>query len=190
MRTITALKHLQASKCRNSEKRWLQILRTIGESCPYLSETFRSYLFQLFVIHYVTVSRFLLSPLSSPYGTDEVRSVRRQNLLEDRTIGFVPTMGALHSGHIKLMERAKMETDVTVTSIFVNPTQFSAGEDLHKYPRPLEQDIEMLEKADVDILFLPDHDTIYPGNSLCHVEPAAFSHISEGKARPDFFRGK
>ena len=104
-------------------------------------------------------------------------------------MGFVPTMGALHSGHIKLMERAKMETDIAVTSIFVNPTQFSVGEDLDKYPRPLEEDIDKLEKADVDILFLPDHDSMYPGSSLCHIEPEAFSHISEGKARPDFFRG-
>ena len=104
-------------------------------------------------------------------------------------MGFVPTMGALHSAHMKLMERAKMETDVAVASIFVNPTQFSAGEDLEEYPRPLEQDIDMLEKAGINILFLPDLDTMYPGNPLCHVEPAAFSHISEGKARPDFFRG-
>ena len=104
-------------------------------------------------------------------------------------MGFVPTMGALHSGHLKLMDRAQMETDVAIASIFVNPTQFSAGEDLDKYPRPLDRDIELLEKAGVDILFLPDHHTVYPENALCHVEPVAFSHISEGKARPDFFRG-
>jgi pantoate--beta-alanine ligase len=118
-----------------------------------------------------------------------VRAARNLLCMQKKSVGFVPTMGALHNGHMKLMQRAKSENEVVVTSIFVNPTQFSEGEDLDKYPRPLEKDIRMLESAGIDILFLPDQETMYPTSPLCHVEPAAFNSIAEGNARPDFFRG-
>ena len=104
-------------------------------------------------------------------------------------LGFVPTMGALHDGHISLVRRAVKETDIVAASIFVNPTQFSAGEDLDKYPRTFDSDMEMLKAAGVSFVFAPLTSEIYTGNVLCHVEPSDFSLIHEGRARPDFFRG-
>ena len=98
-------------------------------------------------------------------------------------------MGALHDGHLSLARKAKIECDVVIASIFVNPTQFSVGEDLDKYPRTFEKDLAMLDLTGVDLLFAPNLEEIYGKNVLCHVEPSDFSHISEGKARPDFFRG-
>ena len=104
-------------------------------------------------------------------------------------VGFVPTMGALHKGHISLVHKAVNECDIVLASIFVNPSQFSKGEDLDKYPRTFDKDIEMLEAAGVNLVFAPNISEIYRGNVLCHVEPSDFSSIHEGKARPDFFRG-
>lgn len=118
---------------------------------------------------------------------DEVRKLRSDTGLQ--RIGFVPTMGALHDGHISLMKRAKGETDIVVASIFVNPTQFSLGEDLDKYPRTFDADMQIMKGAGVDFVFAPTLEEIYKRNVLCHVEPSDFSDISEGKARPDFFRG-
>jgi pantoate--beta-alanine ligase len=118
---------------------------------------------------------------------DEVRKYRSN--LGLKKLGFVPTMGALHKGHISLVERAKKECDFVATSIFVNPTQFSAGEDLDKYPRTFDKDLELFKAAGVDFVFAPLLEDMYPDNTLCHVEPSQFSLIDEGKARPDFFRG-
>ena len=118
---------------------------------------------------------------------DELRKHRLN--LGNSKVGFVPTMGALHDGHLSLARKAKIECDIVIASIFVNPTQFSAGEDLDKYPRTFEKDLAMLESTGVDLLFAPNLEEIYGKNVLCHVEPSDFSHISEGKARPDFFRG-
>lgn len=114
----------------------------------------------------------------------------RDGLPRSTSVGFVPTMGALHVGHLSLVDRARKECDVTIASIFVNGKQFSAGEDLDKYPRQLEADLKMLTDAGVDAVFAPTDNEMYPpGGSLCHVEPSAFSHILEGQARPEFFRG-
>eukprot|EP01033_Poteriospumella_lacustris_P003648 gene3649-2630_t len=98
-------------------------------------------------------------------------------------------MGALHEGHMTLMNYSKRENGLTVASIFVNPTQFSQGEDLDKYPRQVEADMNLLKKNGVDVLFLPSSEEMYSPNKLHHVEPAAFSKIFEGQARPEFFRG-
>jgi pantoate--beta-alanine ligase len=98
-------------------------------------------------------------------------------------------MGALHDGHLTLVKQAKEKNAKVVVSIFVNPTQFSAGEDLDKYPRQLEADLAKLRPLGVDCVFTPTQQDMYPGDSLCHVEPSKFGQISEGLARPEFFRG-
>jgi pantoate--beta-alanine ligase len=113
----------------------------------------------------------------------------REARLEQRVIGFVPTMGALHAGHLALVERARKECSPVYASIFLNPTQFAPSEDLSKYPRPLEADVEKLTSAKTDGLFLPEAAEIYPhGFSTCvHVE--GLSERLEGKSRPGHFRG-
>lgn len=113
----------------------------------------------------------------------------RSELPKNCKIGFVPTMGALHDGHISLVQRAVEESDIVAASIFINPSQFSAGEDLDKYPKSFDNDLQLLKSAGVKVVFAPLTSEIYPGKALCHVEPSDFSLIHEGKARPDFFRG-
>ncbi|MEO6168096.1 MAG: pantoate--beta-alanine ligase [Chitinophagales bacterium] len=108
-----------------------------------------------------------------------------------KSIGFVPTMGALHHGHISLMVRAKGENDLVVCSIFVNPAQFNDPKDLEKYPRPIEKDIEMLTGAGCDVLFLPGVNEIYP-NGLDHLKAYDLGHLEsflEGASRPGHFNG-
>jgi pantoate--beta-alanine ligase len=109
--------------------------------------------------------------------------------LEQRVIGFVPTMGALHAGHLALVERARKECSLVYASIFLNPTQFGPNEDLSKYPRPLETDLEKLTKAKVDGLFLPDASEIYPPGFSTYVHVEGLSERLEGKSRPGHFRG-
>lgn len=105
------------------------------------------------------------------------------------TIGFVPTMGALHTGHISLVERARVEADVAVMSIFVNPLQFGPNEDLSRYPRPIENDEAMARDAGVDILFRPDVKEIYPSEREITVTAAAIAEPWEGSSRPGHFDG-
>ncbi len=81
---------------------------------------------------------------------------------EGKTIGFVPTMGALHEGHLSLVKESKKNSDITVVSVFVNPTQFNDPEDLKRYPRTLEQDVELLKSVNCDIVFAPSVEEIYP----------------------------
>src|SRR5271169_6991473 len=101
-----------------------------------------------------------------------MREKSREARLEQRVIGFVPTMGALHAGHLALVERARHECSPVYASIFLNPKQFAANEDLSRYPRPLERDIAKLEGARVDGLFLPDAAEMYPPGfaTYVHVE--------------------
>jgi pantoate--beta-alanine ligase len=106
-----------------------------------------------------------------------------------KTIGFVPTMGALHSGHISLLEIAAAQSDIVVCSIFVNPTQFTDPEDLKKYPRPIEQDIEKLKKSKCDVLFLPEVDEIYPGKEKWHIDLGELENKLEAKYRPGHYQG-
>ncbi len=107
------------------------------------------------------------------------------------TTGFVPTMGALHNGHISLIKRAKDETDQVACSIFVNPTQFNDPKDFEKYPATIEHDIYLLEKAGCDVLFLPGVDEIYPGGlkNNRHFELGFLDTILEAKFRPGHFQG-
>ena len=105
------------------------------------------------------------------------------------TIGFVPTMGALHEGHLSLLRLSKAECDISVVSIFVNPTQFAPTEDLEKYPRPIDKDITLLENENVDILFLPSKEEIYPDGASTFVIVEGITNRFEGAIRPDHFRG-
>ena len=113
----------------------------------------------------------------------------REARLEQRVIGFVPTMGALHGGHLTLVERARKECSPVYASIFLNPAQFGPHEDLSKYPRPLEADLEKLTAANVDGLFLPDAAEIYPPGFCTYVHVEGLSERLEGKSRPGHFRG-
>jgi len=107
-----------------------------------------------------------------------------------KTVGFVPTMGALHDGHLALLERSKKENAVTVCSIFVNPTQFNNATDFQLYPNTIEQDIERLLEAGCDALFLPDKKEIYPeGYVPPHYELGYLETILEGAYRPGHFQG-
>lgn len=106
-----------------------------------------------------------------------------------KSIGFVPTMGALHAGHVSLMERARAECDIVVVSIFVNPTQFGPNEDFSRYPRPRETDIQICGNAGVDYVFYPTAEQVYPPGYRTYVEVEGLSTILEGAIRPDHFRG-
>jgi pantoate--beta-alanine ligase len=104
-------------------------------------------------------------------------------------VGFVPTMGALHAGHLSLVERAKRETDAAVVSIFVNPTQFGPNEDFTKYPRNEAADLAMLERADIAAAFVPAVDELYPKGDRMRIDPGAIAEPLEGAARPGHFVG-
>lgn len=106
-----------------------------------------------------------------------------------RSVGFVPTMGALHAGHTSLLERAVDECEITALSIFVNPMQFGAGEDLDRYPRPLESDLAVAERAGVDHVFLPPVEAIYPAGACTTVRVAELGDEWEGRSRPGHFDG-
>lgn len=105
------------------------------------------------------------------------------------SVGFVPTMGALHAGHVSLIERARAECGFVVVSIFVNPTQFGPNEDFHKYPRPRERDLELCANAGADLVFYPTVETMYPPGHRTYVEVSGLSDVLEGKIRPGHFRG-
>lgn len=105
-------------------------------------------------------------------------------------ITLIPTMGALHEGHLSLLNYAKPISDIRVCSIFVNPTQFNDPKDLEKYPRPIENDIRLLESVDCDILFLPSVDEMYPDkNEAWHLDLGELDQIWEGEKRPGHFQG-
>ena len=117
--------------------------------------------------------------------------IELKNYLKEQnaTIGFVPTMGALHDGHISLIKRAREENEVVVVSIFVNPTQFLAGEDLEKYPRKDEADKKICELSGVDILFFPTKESIYSEDEVALVAPNVRGYTLEGLSRPGHFNG-
>ncbi|WP_419802383.1 pantoate--beta-alanine ligase [Mucilaginibacter sp.] len=114
-----------------------------------------------------------------------------QNRLQNQpeTIGLVPTMGALHNGHLSLIKTALAQTGLVVCSIFVNPTQFTDASDLEKYPRPVEADIEKLAQAGCAVLFMPDVPEIYPQKEHWHLDIGEIEHRLEGKFRPGHYQG-
>jgi len=108
----------------------------------------------------------------------------------NKKVGFVPTMGALHAGHLSLIKQSKSDNDITVCSIFVNPTQFNNPEDFKKYPITIDDDIKLLEEASCDILFLPSPYEIYPVDFKKKLYPLGFlEQVLEGKHRPGHFQG-
>lgn len=104
-------------------------------------------------------------------------------------MGFVPTMGYLHQGHISLVHASRKENDVTIVSIFVNPTQFAPNEDFTRYPRDLERDLQLLRDAGADVVFIPDAGEMYPPGSQTFVSVDTLSGIAEGEFRPTHFKG-
>jgi pantoate--beta-alanine ligase len=133
--------------------------------------------------------------MSFPAGmlvTNDVGEARRaiaSARKEGARIGSVPTMGALHAGHVSLMQRARREAGFVAVSIFVNPKQFGPQEDLSRYPRPLEADLKACRDAGADLVFVPEAGEIYPGGFSTYVDVEGLSAILEGASRPGHFRG-
>ncbi len=121
------------------------------------------------------------------------RQALRQHLKkiknEGKSIGFVPTMGALHEGHLSLIRACKKQNDVTVCSIFVNPTQFNNPDDLKNYPRETKKDLVKLQQESCDIVYMPGHEDLYEKNDILNFDFGYLEHIMEGKFRPGHFKG-
>ncbi|MFC2151515.1 pantoate--beta-alanine ligase [Bacteroidota bacterium] len=124
--------------------------------------------------------------IKSTKRLNEELEKRRAN---KKSVGFVPTMGALHNGHLSLIENSNQNNDITVVSIFVNPTQFNDKNDYAKYPRILEQDIEKLKKVKCNILFIPNENEMYPTKDNREFDFGNLDKVMEGKHRPGHFRG-
>ncbi|MBZ5574246.1 MAG: pantoate--beta-alanine ligase [Acidobacteriia bacterium] len=120
---------------------------------------------------------------------EQMRLASRTAHRAGKRVGFVPTMGALHEGHLSLVRAAKARSDVVAVSIFVNPTQFGPKEDLAKYPRPFERDCELLENEGVDLLFAPSAEEMYPKGAVTWVEVEGLSQKLCGRSRLGHFRG-
>ncbi|ULG73071.1 pantoate--beta-alanine ligase [Macrococcus brunensis] len=119
----------------------------------------------------------------------EMTAISRDNKSAGKSIGFVPTMGALHDGHKALMTQARKENDIVVISVFVNPLQFGPNEDYDAYPRQLEQDLTLAESAGVDYLFHPEAEEMYPEPAAVTLHVGALANVLEGAKRPGHFDG-
>lgn len=128
-------------------------------------------------------------PLCVIHRGQEIRAAVLAARQNGETIGFVPTMGALHEGHLSLLDAANAECDRVAASIFVNPTQFGPSEDFAKYPRPLERDVDLLRERGCDWVFAPDAAEIYPPGFDTSIDVGAVARPLEGAARPGHFRG-
>ncbi len=120
---------------------------------------------------------------------DCVRAFVKSQKLNSKTIGFVPTMGYLHEGHLSLVRAAKSMCDIVIVSIFVNPKQFGPKEDYNKYPRDINRDLGLLEKEGVGLVFIPEVDTIYPEGFSTTINIGSLANILEGAFRPGHFDG-
>ncbi|MFZ0817992.1 MAG: pantoate--beta-alanine ligase [Candidatus Sulfotelmatobacter sp.] len=123
------------------------------------------------------------------HAINEMREACRRVRSGGQRLGFVPTMGALHEGHLSLVRVARGRCDVVAVSIFVNPTQFGPNEDLAKYPRAFERDRELLEKEGVELLFAPSVEEMYQGRAVSWVTVEGMSERLDGRSRPGHFRG-
>lgn len=120
---------------------------------------------------------------------NEMQSIVKQHQREGKTIGFVPTMGALHDGHLTMMKQSVNENDLTVISIFVNPLQFGPNEDFDAYPRQLDDDVDAVKKLKVDYVFHPSVDEMYPEELGVHLKVGYLAQVLEGAQRPGHFEG-
>ena len=120
---------------------------------------------------------------------EELRLLRAQSLASSQTIGFVPTMGALHLGHAELLKVSAQKSDVTIASIFINPKQFNSASDLAKYPRTIDDDIDTCKAFNVDFVYLPEISDIYPDGFDTFVTPGSLGSLFEGSSRPGHFAG-
>ena len=130
--------------------------------------------------------------MKAPVAVAQAAAMRRLALREraaGKSVGLVPTMGALHEGHLSLMRRARAENGFVVASIFVNPTQFGPGEDYAKYPRQPEEDLELCGQAGVDAVFAPPVEELYPKDFGLFIDPGPVAQPLEGVSRPGHFRG-
>ena len=121
--------------------------------------------------------------------SEMVKAMRKEHKA-GRSIGFVPTMGALHDGHLSLIQESRKANDITVCSIFVNPIQFNNKKDLEKYPRNLNEDLRLLQSAGCDYVFIPENEEIYPeGTPNLEINFGTLDKVLEGKFRPGHFKG-
>ncbi len=121
------------------------------------------------------------------HTVEEIKQKRLE--FSQRKIGFVPTMGALHEGHLALVKKCKSESELSIVSIFVNPTQFNDNKDLEKYPNTIEADLKSLEQMDVDIVFIPNFEDLYQNEQKLTVNIAEIEQKMEGSKRPGHFDG-
>lgn len=120
---------------------------------------------------------------------EPLKAFLRQEKIDAHSIGFVPTMGALHQGHLSLIKASRLENARTVCSIYVNPTQFNNPADLAKYPRTLDRDIDLLSKAGCDVVFCPDNNAMYSSESQIKFDFGSLDKVMEGRYRPGHFSG-
>ena len=128
-------------------------------------------------------------PMRIIHTISELQILIDRNKRGERTVGFVPTMGFLHEGHLALVEQARAQNELVVMSIFVNPAQFGPGEDFEAYPRDTLLDSELAEQAGVDILFMPKVDEMYPSNGGIRIIPGSQATVLCGASRPGHFDG-
>lgn len=136
-----------------------------------------------------SVSQDLAETVTVCKSIDELKKALREKRDSGLSIGFVPTMGALHEGHLSLIEIAKQRADAIIVSIYVNPTQFGPNEDFDSYPRQLQQDVLACENAGVDIVFAPDHDEMYKETTHLSIGIDTLNDHMCGASRPGFFEG-
>ncbi|HOK34143.1 MAG TPA: pantoate--beta-alanine ligase, partial [Fervidobacterium sp.] len=122
-------------------------------------------------------------------NVSEMKALSKSVIDDGKTIGFVPTMGYLHQGHLSLVQKAREENDIVVVSIFVNPTQFGPNEDYNRYPRDLERDLRLLNPFNVDYIFNPSVEEMYPAYYSVYVDETEMSKYLCGARRPGHFRG-
>jgi pantoate--beta-alanine ligase len=144
------------------------------------------------LLYKLTVGYFVLFQIDDMkiiYTAKEMTEISCELIKAGKTIGFVPTMGALHLGHLSLFEAVKQYADVAMASIFVNPTQFAPNEDFDKYPRDLKKDVEMAELYGIDYVFAPSNDEMYSKNFLTNIHLDGITKVFEGERRPTHFDG-